>query len=95
MRLFLIIIAFILSNNALSQNLTLIYVDNSRTVTPSLLSEKLESIIIKNTNPGFLILGNDSLSKITEYDLYDDNLISRLRGICKRKTNTAKSQTID
>jgi len=86
-----LIFCFIISNIAFCQNFKLIYVDNSVSISrASKLCNQLENVILSNDNPGYLILGNDSLT----YNLTDDNIISLLDKICLINTEKEKSSLI-
>ncbi len=91
MKNILLIFCFIISNTAFCQNFKLMYVDNSVSISrASKLCNKLENVILSNDNPGYLILGNDSLT----YNIKDNNIISLLDKICLTNTEKEKSSSI-
>tara|TARA_B100000900_G_scaffold93812_1_gene77093 strand:+ start:514 stop:1077 length:564 start_codon:yes stop_codon:yes gene_type:complete len=91
MKNILLIFCFIISNTTFCQDLKLIYVDNSISISrASKLCNQLENVILSNDKPGYLILGNDSLS----YNLKYDDVIDILDEICLTNTKEEKNSSL-
>ena len=101
MKKYLFLTFILISNILLSQSITLIYIDNSKSISrATVLSDQLEKVIKINNNEGTLILGNTemednrSVNKSKRFDLQDENLINSLDDICMTKTNSQKGKDI-
>ena len=103
MKKLILILSLSISNLVLSQDITLIYVDNSKSIDRGLiLSEKLQNVI-KNTNQkGDIVLGDmeinidkgktEIINKSIEYNLQESNY--DLLEICGTHTNEVSSDEI-
>lgn len=103
MKKIILILSISLSNLVLSQDITLIYVDNSKSINRGLiLSEKLQNVIKTSNNIGDIVLADmeinidkgktEIINKSLEYSLQDNNY--DLLEICGTYTKEVSSEEI-